>query len=454
MKCIAIARRLAKAMAVAMLATAAIGQTLPQDPPSAAPARAAVEGLTANAIPVGSAGAILSPGEAAAVRRIIAGARIIGFGEPGHALREPLDYRNRLIRHLVEHEGLTAVALESGLADTQPVGEFVGGGPGDAAMLVRESLSWKFGDFRANLDLVLWLRDYNLRNPRRMVRLYGIDASSKLLIKQGRSHELSAEAILNDVYNYLGTALPDRSRDARRGLAAYLGKFDSATLRMMEDADRTALQRAIDEACSLIEGNRRAAVSASSLDAYEWAFRKAHDLREMPPILADYTMELDFDKIIRLVGLRDRMMADNVEWVLAREGRRGRVLVFAANGHITASPMDATVFRDVPNVPPVMGIWLRQRLGGKYRAVLSTTAFGEDANNTRIGSIDRAFVSAGKGRSIANIRAAPSGNWWAQRQTISHGKGRIDLIVPRTAADGILFFDDVTLAPLLAQAAK
>ena len=44
---------------------------------------------------------------------IAGSARVVAIGEPTHGGHEPLAFRNRLVRYLVEHEGFTAVGIES-----------------------------------------------------------------------------------------------------------------------------------------------------------------------------------------------------------------------------------------------------------------------------------------------------------------------------------------------------
>ena len=419
---------------------------LPADPPSVAPPAAVVAYVGRAAVAVGAPDSDPDAAEAATIANIVAGARVIGVGEPGHASREPLEYRNRLIRHLVVHGGLTAVALESGLADTRPVGDYVLGGPGDATTLVAASLSWGFGEFQANVDLVRWLRAWNAAHPARRVRFYGIDSSVKLVI--GAAPELDSGTILHAVDAYLARALPVPSRPVRAALAPFRGRFGSQGLRAMDAAERARLQRALDDAAMFVTAHKRAMIAATSPDDYAWAEREAHDLRLLPDLLANWTaLPPDLGKVVTMIRVRDRMMADNVEWALAREGPRERMLVFAANGHITAAPLDATIMRAAPSQPDVMGIYLRRRLGGDYRTILITSAFGSGADNTGIGSIDRAFLGARQPRALLNVRAAPHAGWWAAPQSLSQGRGRIDTTVPVEAADGLLFINQLSPAP-------
>lgn len=51
------------------------------------------------------------------LRRIIGNARIVMFGEGQHFAAEPLEFRNRLFKYLVEDLGFEAIALESGVTE-------------------------------------------------------------------------------------------------------------------------------------------------------------------------------------------------------------------------------------------------------------------------------------------------------------------------------------------------
>ncbi|MFD2500209.1 erythromycin esterase family protein [Rhizorhabdus histidinilytica] len=114
----------------------------------------------------------------AAVGRAAGTARMIALGEPAHGAHEPLAFRNCLFRHLVEQQGFTAIAIESGTSEARRLHDYVAGGPGDVRQLVRESLSWGFGRFAENVALVEWMRAYNADPAHaRKIAFYGIDMS-------------------------------------------------------------------------------------------------------------------------------------------------------------------------------------------------------------------------------------------------------------------------------------
>jgi erythromycin esterase len=354
------------------LGASARGESFPPEPMSVAPPGAVVAFVADHRVPIGGPETPLDAPEAGALNRIVAGADVIGFGENGHGSEEPLAYRNRLIRHLVEYEGFTAVALESGLANTRRVGDWVAGGAGDPAQLVRDNLSWGFGALQANLDMVRWLRAYNLAHPSRPVRLYGADAAVRLVLRTSPS--LEAEVSLDDTIDYLDHTLTVESADVRRRLATYRGRFTSTAYAGFSPAERRGLDAALSDAESLIRENKARMIAASSDDAYAWAAREATDARSLPALLGARTLDpTQLDKLRTAIEVRDRVMAQDLLWVLAREGPRGRVLMFAAHGHVAGAPMVGSVMRLFKDQPATMGTLVKARLGDRYRVILTAS---------------------------------------------------------------------------------
>lgn len=108
----------------------------------------------------------------------IGAARVVAFGEPMHGAHEPLAFRNRLFRFLVEQMGFTAIALESGFTESISARSFIEGGAGDAETAARTGLSSGFGRYLENRELMQWMRDYNSAASsagHRRLRFYGID---------------------------------------------------------------------------------------------------------------------------------------------------------------------------------------------------------------------------------------------------------------------------------------
>lgn len=95
-----------------------------------------------------------STNDLAQLRPLIGGARVVALGEPSHGNHEPLAFRNRLFQFLVEQMGFTAIALETGFAEAKIVQDFIAGGDGSAVDVVRDGLTYGFGQYQENVALV------------------------------------------------------------------------------------------------------------------------------------------------------------------------------------------------------------------------------------------------------------------------------------------------------------
>src|SRR5882724_5961172 len=88
-------------------------------------------------------------------------AHVVAFGEPMHGAHEPLAFRNRLFRFLVERMGFTAIALESGFTESISARPFIEGGEGDAETAAQNGFASGLQRYLENRELIQWMRDYN-----------------------------------------------------------------------------------------------------------------------------------------------------------------------------------------------------------------------------------------------------------------------------------------------------
>ncbi len=108
--------------------------------------------------------------------KMIGDASVVSLSEPAHYSLEPLQFRNRVVRYLIEECGFTDVALESGVVEGRLLYDYVRGAQDDFAAAISDGLSWTFDRLTENEDLVRWMRHYNDAKPKeQMVHLYGMD---------------------------------------------------------------------------------------------------------------------------------------------------------------------------------------------------------------------------------------------------------------------------------------
>ncbi len=157
---------------------------------------------------------------------LVGRAHVVALGEPGHGAHQPLELRNRIFAYLVEHCGFTAIALETSFTESRAVHDYVAGGAGDAGDITRRSLSWGFGAYAENAQLVKWMHDYNRHaRGRRAIQFYGIDLSGA----DNDSTFTRPEIALSAVAEYIRTA-------AQRGRISWPAKLRERSIEYRRSA--------------------------------------------------------------------------------------------------------------------------------------------------------------------------------------------------------------------------
>jgi erythromycin esterase len=326
---------------------------------------------TLNTIEPGPGVADLAPFKA-----IVGPARVVALGEAAHGAHEPLALRNRLFACFVNEMGFTAIALESGLPEARRVEAFVAGGPGTVRDIVRRNVTWGFGRFQENEELVEWMRVYNA-NPAHVQKLhfYGIDLS--LGGPQGTTPTMSA---IDDVLSYLARVDEDEARRAVAVLDVYRDALSGRVVPPMSPAVHDSLSSAVDGLVSRLEAKRASYVAASSTTDYDWALREATVARQ-----ADRAFRLTLPSAPggsippgawRAMNAREAAMADNVSWI---RDRHERVLVYAHDSHVKNSRTEDGAWRNLERPPDAMGQYLRAILGDDL--VIVGTVAGANAPN-------------------------------------------------------------------------
>ena len=101
--------------------------------------------------------------------------------------------RNRIVKHLVSTEGVTAVALETSLAKSKLLYDYVLGTSPASDSALQSAFSYGFGALKENIELVRWLRAWNAgRADSARVRIYGMDLTGQM----ASSAAASVEAVL------------------------------------------------------------------------------------------------------------------------------------------------------------------------------------------------------------------------------------------------------------------
>lgn len=265
---------------------------------------------------------------------------LLGFGEALHGGEEILTLRNRLFQRLVEAHGYNAIAIESSFPRARVVNEYVAGrGPASYEEVQETGFSHGFGRLDANRELVEWMRHYNADPSHRVtLRFYGFDSPTEMMGTD------SPRQALQFVLDYLASIDSASGQEYRERIDQLLGQDSDweKPAAMMDPAQSvglspaaTALRIETEDLIAELRVRRPELVARSDEGRYLEAVQYASVARQLLNYHASVARPADpGERIVRLLGMRDAMMADNLAYVVSRERSRGNVLAFAHNSHL------------------------------------------------------------------------------------------------------------------------
>jgi erythromycin esterase len=146
-------------------------------------------------------------------------------------------------------------------------------------------------------------------------------------------------------------------------------------------------------------------------------------------------------------------MAENVQWAFENEGRQGRLLVFAHNGHVMSTKEDGRRMAKVREKPSMMGLHLRRAYGKDLYiiAMVCATSSGglPTAEPLEEGSIESTLAGVGLPLMFLDVRMARQKEaltWLSTRRSVNANVSAQGLITPATSVDAFLFVNTVTPA--------
>ena len=294
-------------------------------------------------------------------------ANIVLIGDASHGTQNFYHLRASITKHLIEHHGLTAVAVEADWPDAYRAHRFVCGQGVDvdantALSGFERFPSWMWRNTEV-LSFIRWLREWNDAHPARKVGFYGLDL-------------YSLNTSIQAVIAYLDRVDPEAARRARDRYACF-DHFAGDT-----HAYGYAASAGITEPCEdavvnqLIELRNRAAEHDSGDDraaADEFFFAEQN---ARLAISAEEYYRAIFRGRHSSWNIRDAHMADTVDALLRFQERQGqarpRLAVWAHNSHV--GDARATELGDRGELN--LGQLLRERHGDAARIIGFTTYDG------------------------------------------------------------------------------
>ena len=311
-----------------------------------------------NAIPLRSADPGQGFDDMRKLKALIGRAHLVALGEATHGTREFFRFKHRMLEFLVTQMGFTVFAIEATMPESFDINEYVVTGKGDPVKALSALYFWTWNTEEV-LEMIQWMRRYNADPMHtRKVRFYGFDMQAPT-------------RALKVTFAYLQRVDPDSVAAAEAALAPLLNPFTAPNSDTMPKDWKDSTTATIAAVIKRFDERKAVYVGKSSLAEYQLARQHAR--------LAAQNIE-SFAAANRTV-VRDRAMAENIGWILAREGPGTKAMVWAHNGHVA-------------NRPGFMGELLRRRFGADlvtFGFVFDRGSFQAVQGGIRLGAL-RKFV--------------------------------------------------------------
>ena len=340
------------------------------------------------------------------LREVIGNARIVAMGEATHGTREFFQLKHRFLEFLVSEMGFSVFGIEANWPESLALNRYVLTGEGDPVQGLDGLHFWTCNSQEV-LDMVRWMRRYN-QNPAhtRKVEFFGFDL------------QFAAEAVRN-VLAFLGRTDPDAALEFARAMQplATPGVAALDEFRALSDDRRRQVGTAAAEFVRRFDRNKERYVARSS-DA-EWRLARQNAvIAHQAATLADSAE-------------RDRLMAENVNWILQQEPPGAKMMLWAHNGHVRTSespegwvPMGMHLRRMFGDAMVAIGFAFNQ---GEFRA--SEVGTGKlrnfAARPAPVDTLDGALTSTGLPLFVVDLRRAPKTGPVAEWLMQEHGSRNI-----------------------------
>jgi erythromycin esterase-like protein len=248
---------------------------------------------------------------------------VLALGEPTHLEPAFTRIRTELLGQLAE-QGVRSIAVESDRVAALTANDYVLEGIGSLDKALSEGLTHNLGTFESYRELFTWLRTYNDDRPAaERIAFHGFDAPTE---------NMSAPTPLR----YLEHARDHLGLD--HDLASIAGPDErwSRTEAILDPAQSPG-DTPEAEQLRVIGEQLLHALDAQQADTEEW--RRARIQLTAGLFLLRYHKQSSKpletqERIYRLMGIRDGLMAQNLLDIRQLEARRGPTVLFAHNRHL------------------------------------------------------------------------------------------------------------------------
>lgn len=236
--------------------------------------------------------------------------QVIGLGEATHGNIEFQKLKKDVFQALMKHVNVRVFVLEGDFGGGQQINDFILNGNGSAKDAV-EALDYGIYRTKEMIDLIQWMHDYNeTADEDEKIYFYGNDMQRYDYNKAG----------LLDYYSIV-------NEEAAESFSQKLEHVTNETMRDLTEDELKKIDKTVDSIIADLQANEDSYIEQSSQEAFIFALQYAEIMKQRTDLL---TNEDSYARI------RDKYLADNLEWIVEFETARGHdnLFVSAHNGHI------------------------------------------------------------------------------------------------------------------------
>ena len=233
-------------------------------------------------------------------------AKVIALGEATHGNKEFQELRLEVLKHLVQTTKVRSFALEADWGEGMTINNYIHGGKGNATDIVKD-LAFSIYRTKEMADLIEWMREYNETVPKsEQLNFYGFDMQNPDKDLKFITEFCKRSKILTDV-DLEKSLLPITSENSDK-ILEILGKISDA----------------MTEEYNIIGEQRKIAPYLQAVNVFGQSVEYYKTISKSP---------------IESSTVRDKYMAENVQWIQEYEESLGRSQIFISghDGHIAFS---------------------------------------------------------------------------------------------------------------------
>lgn len=275
---------------------------------------------------------------------MLEGKRMVGLGEATHATSEFFVYKHRLIKYLVQEKGFRVFIIEGDFTGSQAMNDYVLNGNGS----IRDGFVgmaygiWCREEF---VSLIEWFKAYNVGKAHKdKVKFYGCDINNEVFVAKKIQAYLNKSGRLTETlktgFNWV------INHEYRKKRSKGDTDFREPFLAELSDAFKSTKDEKCREAMFMVHAKRE----------FEQIFEMS---------FADHKTQ---------IALRDKFMAENIEWVYEFENHQ-KAVYWAHNEHVKNDKANS--------FQKPTGYYLKEKFEDKYYS------FGFGFNEGKVGGYNR-----------------------------------------------------------------